>query len=208
MLNLPIAMLKLFLILALFFQNAAPSITSPQNGETLRGQVQIQGRMDIPNFASAELAFTFAASASDPAASWFPIQTFSQPVTDPAFATWDTTAVTDGDYALRLRVFLQDGTSQDVLVNDLRIRNNEPLPTATITPTEAVFNFQPLNETPGAPGGQTPTPAIAYLTSTPLPANPASLTTSSIFTIFWQSALLVLVLFAFFSLILRLRKDT
>lgn len=208
MLNLPIAMLKLFLILALLFQDATASITSPQSGETLRGQIQIQGRMDTPNFASAELAFTFDASASDPAASWFPIQTFPQPITNPTIAVWDTTAVTDGDYALRLRIFLQDGTSQDVLINNLKIRNNEPLPTATITSTEAVFNFQPLNETPGAPIGQTPTAVITYPTSTPLPSNPASLTTSSIVTIFWQSALLVLVLFAFFSLILRLRKNT
>ena len=208
MLNLPIAMLKLFLILALLFQDTPASITSPQNGETLRGQVQIQGQMDIPNFASAELAFTFDASASDPAASWFPIQTFPQPIQNPILAVWDTTAVTDGDYALRLRIFLQDGTSQDVIVNDLKIRNNEPLPTPTFTPTEVVFDFQPLNETPGAPKEQTPTPVILYPTSTPLPPNPASLTISSIFTIFWQSALLVLVLFAFYSLLLRLRKNT
>ena len=140
MLNLPIAMLKLFLILSLFFQGSTPSITAPQNGEILRGQVQIQGQMDTPNFASAELAFTFDASASDPAASWFPIQTFPQPIQNPIIATWDTTAVTDGEYALRLRIFLQDGTSQDVVVNNLKIRNNEPLPTPTVTPTEAVFD--------------------------------------------------------------------
>jgi hypothetical protein len=208
MLNLPIAMLKLFLILTLLFQDPAASITSPQTGETLRGQVQIQGGMDVPNFASAELAFTFAASASDPAASWFPIQTFPQPIQNPILAVWDTTAVTDGDYALRLRVFLQDGTSQDVLVNNLKIRNNEPLPTITPTSTEVVFNFQPLNETPGAPTQPPPTAIITYPTSTPLPANPASLTTSSIFTIFWQSALVILILFAFFSFVLRLRKNT
>ncbi|MFN8401727.1 MAG: hypothetical protein U0X74_17070 [Anaerolineales bacterium] len=208
MLNLPIAMLKLFLILSLFFQGSTPSITAPQNGEILRGQVQIQGQMDTPNFASAELAFTFDASASDPAASWFPIQTFPQPILNPTIATWDTTAVTDGEYALRLRIFLQDGTSQDVIVNNLKIRNNEPLPTPTITPTEAVFDFQPLNGTPEASTEQTPTSIISYSTATPLPANPASLTTSSIATIFWQSAVLVVILFAFFSLLLRLRKNT
>lgn len=208
MLNLPIAMLKLFLILALFFQDSPASITSPQNGETLRGQVQIQGLMDIPNFASAELAFTFDASASDSAASWFPIQTFPQLIQDPNIAVWDTTAVTDGDYALRLRIFLQDGTSQDVIVNNLKIRNNEPLPTPTVTPTEAVFEFQPLNESPGVPNGQTPTPVILYPTTTPLPPNPASLNNKSIMTVFWQSAVLVVILFALFSLLLRFRKNT
>jgi hypothetical protein len=208
MLNLPIAMLKLFLILSLLFQDSPPAITFPQNNETLRGLVEVQGRMDIPNFASAELAFTFDASASDPAASWFAIQTFLQPITNPTLAAWDTTAVTDGDYTLRLRVFLQDGTFQDALVTNLKIRNDESLPTAAPTSTEAVFNFQPLNETPGASIQPISTLLLTYPTSTPLPANPASLTMSSIFTIFWQSALVVLIAFLFFSLILRLRKNT
>lgn len=208
MLNLPIVMLRLFLILTLFFQESTVSITSPQTDETLRGLVEIQGGMDIPNFASAELAFTFNETASDPAASWFVIQTFPQPITNPVLAAWDTTAVTDGDYALRLRVFLQDGSFQEAVIPNLKVRNDEPLPTPTPTSTEAVFNFQPLNETPGVSAQATSIPVITYPTSTPLPANPASLTAFSIVTIFWQSALAILVLFAFFSLILRLRKNT
>ncbi|MBK9780708.1 MAG: hypothetical protein IPP55_11760 [Anaerolineales bacterium] len=207
MLNLPIAMLKFSLILFLLFQGATAAITSPQTGDTLRGQIEILGQMDVPNFASAELAFTFDANASDPAASWFPIQTYTQPLTNPVIAIWDTTAVTDGDYALRLRILLQDGTTQDVVVKSLKIRNNVPIPTATVTQTEAVFNFQPLNGTPEAPNGPTSTPAIVYPSSTPLPPNPASLTTASITAIFWKSALVVLVLFAVFSFILRLRKN-
>ena len=208
MLNLPIVMLKLFLILTLFFQESTASITSPQPAETLRGLVEIQGGMDTPNFASAELAFTFNTSASDPAASWFVIQTFPQPVTNPVLAAWDSTAVTDGEYALRLRVFLQDGSFQEVVIPNLKVRNDEPLPTPTLTATEAVFNFQPLNETPRVSTQATSIPVITYPTSTPLPANPASLTAVSIVTIFWQSALAILILFAFFSLILRLRKNT
>ncbi|HRK88019.1 MAG TPA: hypothetical protein PK152_02705 [Anaerolineales bacterium] len=201
-------MLKVFLTLLLLFQDTPVALTAPQNGETLRGQVQIQGRMDTPNFASAELAFTFASNASDSGGNWFIIQTFPQPTADFALTVWDTTSITDGDYTLRLRVFLQDGTFQDALVSDLKIRNDEPLPTATVPPTLQDFDFQPLNETPGAPAQSTATPAISYPTSTPLPANPASLTTASILTIFWQSALFILVVFLFFSLILRLRKNS
>lgn len=201
-------MLKVFLTLLLLFQDAPVALTAPQNGETLRGQVQIQGRMDTPNFASAELAFTFASNASDSGGNWFIIQTIPQPTADSALTVWDTTSITDGDYTLRLRVFLQDGTFQDALVSDLKIRNDEPLPTATVPPTLQDFDFQPLNETPGAPAQSTATPAISYPTSTPLPANPASLTTASILTIFWQSALFILVVFLFFSLILRLRKNS
>ena len=37
-------MLELILILALFFQNPAASISSPQPGETLRGQIRDRGQ--------------------------------------------------------------------------------------------------------------------------------------------------------------------
>ncbi|MCL4268927.1 MAG: hypothetical protein KJZ72_05255 [Anaerolineales bacterium] len=200
-------MLKAFLILFLLFQDTPVALTSPQTEETLRGQVEIQGKMDLPNFSSAELSFAYA---SDSGENWFTIQTFPQPVAGPVLATWDTTSVTDGDYSLRLRVFLQDGTFQDDIISDLKIRNDELPPTATVTPTDAVFNFQPLDQPPGTSAASegTPTPAIIYPTSTLLPVNPASLTVSSIVGIFWRSALVILILFAFFSLILRLRKNT
>lgn len=201
-------MLRVFLILFLFLQDPPVAVTSPQPGETLRGQIDIQGRMDTPNFASAELAFTYTVSASDSGASWFTIQTFLQPIANSALATWDTTTITDGDYTLRLRVILQDGTFQDALVNDLKIRNDERLPTVPPTQTFADFTF--LNQTPGAQAQnqETPTPELIFPTSTPLPENPASLTSSDILTIFWQSALVILILFLFFSLILRLRKNS
>ncbi|NOH03568.1 MAG: hypothetical protein HND47_17215 [Chloroflexi bacterium] len=91
----------------------------------------------------------------------------------------------------------------------MKIRNDEPPPTVTPTQTEPVFDFQPLNQTPGAPAPleQTPTPVVFLPTSTPLPPNPASLTVASILSTFGKSALVVLILFAFFSLLLRLRKN-
>ncbi len=156
MLNLPIAMLKASLILSLIFfmQSADVSITSPQPGDVLRGQVEIIGNMNVPNFASAELAFSH--SASDPADSWFTIQTFPQPVQNPTLAIWDTTSLTDGDYTLRLRVILQDGTSQDVVVSDLKIRNDVPLPTETPTETLTPQSANPL-----------PTLTVQPVTATP-----------------------------------------
>jgi len=207
MLKLSIVMLKLFLILAFLFQNQPIEISYPKPGASLRGLVEIQGQMDVPGFASAELAFTFDADASDPAASWFPIQTFPQPIQNPILAAWDTTALTDGDYAIRMRVTLQDGTFQDVVVTGLKVRNDEVIPTVTVPPTLADFNFQPLNETSQAPSAQTATPVMAYPTSTPLPANPASLSNSSIVNIFWKSALAAVLIFAFFAFVLRLRKN-
>jgi len=202
MLKLPIAMMKTSLIAALviFMQIEIISITSPQPGDILRGQVEIIGNMDIPGYSSSELAFSYA---SNPADSWFTIQTFSQPAADTTIATWDTTSLTDGDYILHLRVFLQDGSSQDVVVSDLKIRNDTVPPTDTpIVILSPELIATPLPVVTAMPV----TAAISYPSSTPLPVNPASVTNSSIYLNFAGSALIVLVLFVILSIFLRVRS--
>ncbi|MBK8781814.1 MAG: hypothetical protein IPO22_08375 [Anaerolineales bacterium] len=205
MLDSTVAMLKLFFAFLLFLiQDPSAAISSPQTGDELRGQVQIAGNMTGPNFASAELAFKYA--ASDSADNWFTIQTFPQPATDSTLAVWDTTSLTDGDYTLRLRVFLADGTFQDAIVSDLKLRNDTPAPTQFVPTETALPQFSaatPLS----ALNQPTSTAIITFPSSTPLPVNPASVTTSSIYSTFGRGALIVLVLFIFFSLILRLRKN-
>jgi hypothetical protein len=204
MLKLPIAMLKAFLLLILLFQNPGVTLTSPQPGDVLRGQVEILGSMDVPNFSSAELAFSF--TGSDSADSWFPIQTFPQPKLDSPLAVWDTTSVTDGDYVLHLRVFLQDGTSQDAVITDLKIRNDVPLPTET--PTEIFEISTPLlpeeNVTAAPP---LPTQTLSFNQPTSLPVNPASINRDEISSTFIRGALIALVSFLLISLLLRLRKN-
>src|SRR5689334_21458541 len=119
MLNLHVRFMKLrsLLLLVLFLiatQDPPPvAITSPVPEEWLRGQVTVTGKIDVPSFASAQLEFAYA---SNPTGTWFLIQAFSQPVGDSTLAVWDTTTITDGDYSLRLRVNLEDGTSQEVTV--------------------------------------------------------------------------------------------
>src|SRR5689334_17437845 len=120
-----------FVFFLLAAQNTPPvTITSPAPDEILRGQVAITGKVDLPSFVSAQLTFAYA---SDPTNTWFTIQTFSQPITDSALATWDTTSITDGDYVLRLQVTLQDGTSQEATV-PIKI-GNDFVPTATPEPS-------------------------------------------------------------------------
>jgi hypothetical protein len=204
MLNLPIAMLKLALALFILFQDTPLAITSPLAGDTLRGQVQISGGMNMPGFSSAELAFSYAASES--ADVWFAIQTFSQPPADSVFAIWDTAAITDGDYNLRLRVFLEDGTTQEVIVSDLKIRNDTS--EAPATPTEGAFPQFIATTPPPARTEPTPSAVAFHPTSTSLPPNPASVTVEAIQSTFGRGALIALGLFAFLSLILRLRKNT
>jgi hypothetical protein len=99
-----------------------------------------------------------------------------------------------------------------VLVTDLKIRNYTSDPTATpAEPTSrlpTLPSFSQFSASPASPSSEEPTPAIAYPTSTPLPPNPASLTVNAILTIFGKSALVILGLFIFISLLLRLRKNT
>ncbi len=206
MLDSTVAMLKLFFAFLLFLiQDAPAGISSPQTGDVIRGQAQIAGNMTVPNFASAELSFSY--TASDSADNWFGIQTFPQPVAGPALAVWDTTSLTDGDYNLRLRVTLQDGTFQDVVISDLKIRNDTPDPIEVIPTETALPQFNAATSLP-ALNQSTATAVITFSSSTSLPANPASVTTLSIYSTFGRAALIVLILFAFFSLILRLRKNT
>ncbi|MDP1779261.1 MAG: hypothetical protein Q8K73_03210 [Anaerolineales bacterium] len=210
MLDSTVAMLKfLFTFFIILAQETSVNISSPQTGETVRGQVEIIGDMDVPNFLSAELDFSYAfpnGNGSNPAETWFSIQTFPQPVVGPAIAVWDTTSVTDGDYTLRLRVNLQDGSFQDVFVSGLKIRNVSPLPAeiiSTQTPVPSFIGTLPPLTLTSLPA----TVAKTYPSQTPLPANPASVTMASIYSTFGRGALIVLVAFIFFSLILRLRKN-
>ena len=205
MLDSTVAMLKLFFALMLFFiQDAPVSISSPQPGDELRGQVEITGSMTVPNFASAELAFNYAASTS--ADNWFAIQTFPQPVPGPALAVWDTASITDGNYTLRLRVFLEDGSFQDSIVSDLKISNDVPIPAEVIQTETSLPQFSAaaplpvLIESPAAA-------VVIYPSATPLPTTPATVTTASIYSTFGRGALVVLAFFLFFFLLLRLRRS-
>ncbi|MBM3179169.1 MAG: hypothetical protein FJZ86_02320 [Chloroflexi bacterium] len=210
MLDSTVAMLKfLFTFFIILAQETSVNISSPQAGETVRGQVEIIGDMDVPNFLSAELDFSYAfpnGNGSNPAETWFSIQTFPQPVVGPAIVVWDTTSVTDGDYTLRLRVNLQDGSFQDALVSGLKIRNESPLPAeiiSTQTPVPSFIGTLPPLTLTSLPA----TAAKTYPSQTPLPANPASVTIASIYSTFSRGALIVLAAFIFFSLVLRLRKN-
>ncbi len=206
MLDSTVAMLKLLLAFMLFWiQDPSAAISSPQTGDELRGKVQIAGNMTVPNFASAELAFKYA--ASDSADNWFTIQTFPQPAADSTLAVWDTTSLTDGDYTLRLRVVLLDGTFQDAVVSDLKIRNDTPEPTQFV-PTETALPQFGISTSLPALNQSTATAVLTFPSSTPLPINPASVSNLSIYSTFAQGALIVLILFIFFALILRLRKTT
>jgi hypothetical protein len=183
----------------------SPVLTAPTNGQVLHGQVSVTGTTDIPNFASAELDFAYA---SDSTGTWFLIQTFSQPIADSVITTWDTTSVTDGDYILRLRVTLQDGSFQDATVN-VKVQNETALSTATSTMTPTAANTSVV-----APEPSTTIVVIASSTSPPvfstptsLPPNPAEVQTNQIYAGVERGALVIIALFVFFGILIRLRRS-
>jgi hypothetical protein len=193
----------------------SPVITAPSAGQILRGQVSITGTTNIPNFASAELDFAYA---SDSTGSWFLIQTFSQPVANSAIATWDTTSISDGDYILRLRVTLQDGSSQDATVK-VKVQNQAPLSTATLTITPTVIStitptitstpaFMPQPSTPVVVvASPTPTSPPVFSTPTVLPPNPVEVQTNEIYAGIQGGAWVIVGLFIIFAVLIRLRRS-
>jgi hypothetical protein len=163
----------IFILAAVAVQPVAaqvgPVLISPRNGEMLQGVVDIRGSSDVAGFISMEVDFAYA---GDSTGTWFQITTSEKPVNLDTVATWDTTTITDGDYILRLRVFLQDGSFLDKQVPGLRVRNYTPVETPTIA-------LEPLQDTPLPDSTITTTPIPA---STQLQRNPAVLTPVDIST--------------------------
>jgi hypothetical protein len=210
MLNLYVRLMKLLflvpiVLLMIAAQDTPPiAITSLKEGDILHGQVTITGTTDVPNFLSAQLDFTYASNADG---NWFALQTLSQPAQDSALFTWDTTSITDGNYILRLRVSLSDGTSQDVTV-PLRIQNDTPISTATPVPTATLEDFVSVQIPTPFLLAASPTPTdVPRPTPTPLPANPAALTQGEIYASLGRGALVIIGLFVISGIALRLRRS-
>ena len=123
---------------------------------------------------------------------------------DSPLYTWDTTNITDGNYILRLRVFLGDGTFQEVTV-PITIQNDAQ-PTPTTAPTATPQEETILVPTPFLLASS-PTPTdVPRATPTPLPTNPVSLDQNTVFSSFGRGALVILGMFALAGLILRIRR--
>lgn len=208
MLNLSVNFMKnrLLLLVTLFFiaaQDASPiAIISPAAGDVISGQVTITGTTDVLGFASSRLDFGYASDSTD---TWFALQSSSQPEVDAPLAVWDTSLITDGNYTLRLRVTLEDGTVEEVTVQ-VRVQNDSPIlrPTPIVTPTSNQLDVQ--LPTPFLVAAS-PTPTLTPRpTPTLFPTNAVSLDQTSIYTSLGRGALVILGLFLFAGLILRFRR--
>jgi hypothetical protein len=144
-------------------QAAQYLITDPQPQAVLRGRVNIIGVAAHPQFDRYELAYTREPVTSS---GWvFMMDSRSQVAQASLLAVWDTTAIPDGTYALRLRVIRRDGNYDERTVGQLIVANARPTETSTPeeTPTPTI-----------TPTPRQPTPTIvieqpALLTQTPTP---------------------------------------
>ncbi len=130
-------------------------ITQPAPGDAVSGLVTIYGSADHPAFTAYDLAFAYA---ENPTNTWFPIGEPSQlAVVGGRLGLWDTSEIVDGDYLLRLRVWLQDGTSLEDVVAGVRVRNQSPaeiptpIPAATLAPALTSTPTPSLPPPPSAP---------------------------------------------------------
>jgi len=121
-------------------------ITRPVSGEAVRGIVTLEGTANHPTFDHFDLAFGYD---PDPTDTWFPIVDSDQSkVVEGRLAVWDTSAVADGVYRLRLRVWPAEGQPLVALVGGVRVRNQSAIETPTPGPTAQAALSTPMVETP------------------------------------------------------------
>ncbi len=157
-------------------------ITYPLPGQALQGDILITGTTQVEGFAAYEISFGYT---QDPTGTWFQLQYATQPVDNGLLAHWDTSTITDDDYALRLVLYLIDGSQMTLIIPGLRVRNYSPIETDTPTPLPP--SATPLPGTPLPPSTtptSTPIPSATPVppTPTPLPTNPAIVSQADVLT--------------------------
>jgi hypothetical protein len=180
-------------VLARSIQFGDPAIISPRTGSVLQGVVTISGSSEVTGFAAAEVSFTYS---DDPTGTWFLIAKDNQPIFSDTLATWDTTIITDGNYVIRLRVYLADGSSRDALVSGLRVRNYSPVETPTPMPLVPEATALPT----------IPPTATPLATPTSLPRNPAMLAPIDVSISILYGGLAVILTFLIIGIYLWLRR--
>jgi len=172
---------------ALAQSGTTAQISSPTDGDVLRGEVRIRGSAAGAAFSSAELSFAYV---EDPTETWFRIAEVLTPVEDGELWAWNTTAVSDGEYLLRLKLSNLDGTQQEARVH-IQVRNYTEA--IVVTPTPEPTSQPPMQVDTPVVIQASPTTAIIVkpMTPTAMPINPVALTRAEILGGFWRGALAV-----------------
>ncbi|GMV34504.1 MAG: hypothetical protein DCC59_05160 [Chloroflexi bacterium] len=95
-------------------------LTFPEPGAEIKGAIELTGTVNIPNFGFYK--YEVAPAGSD---AWATIAAGREAVTDSSLGRWDTTALTPGDYQLRLVVIDNQGTSLPPCVVPVQVIPNQ-----------------------------------------------------------------------------------
>lgn len=133
-------------------------INSPASNSIVRGIVPVQGSADHTQFQFYKVEFAPEPVTGD---QWQIIGAIhNTSVINGVLENWDTTAIPDGSYTLRLQTVKLDGNYLEFFVQQIVVTNTQPLPTDTPVPTEA------------PPESEVLVPAAPTVTPTPLPPTP------------------------------------
>lgn len=159
-------------------QDAVWDITSPAEGSVVSGEVVIQGTATHPNFAAYGVLYGAGPRpAGDTAWVFITPARIPNMVVNGQLATWDTTALPNGQYTLALAVYeVGNETPHLDFVNNITVQNEETTPTPTPTPMPTTDpEAQPTTETGPivAPTVQQPPTATPRPTPTLGPETPA-----------------------------------
>jgi hypothetical protein len=104
-------------------------ITYPLDGTIIHDIVTVEGSAFHPLFSSYELSFAYP---EDPTDTWFeivaPVET---PVREGSLGIWDTSGLSEGEYRLRLRVHLENGTVISTFREGILVSETDPGKTPT-----------------------------------------------------------------------------
>lgn len=118
-------------------------ITLPVRGQTLRGSVTIQGSATAPQFTRLQVMYALEPDLTD----WVVINGDGQPVSNGALAVWNTRAIPDGKYALKLQVFSADGSAVEFLVREITLANQAATPTGGASSTGVISGSTSISST-------------------------------------------------------------
>ncbi len=123
---------------------------TPTSGNIVAGSLLIFGSALHPQFLQYQLEY---APIPNPPAAWTPIAFSHTPVLNGLLGVWNTIAVPDGFYQIRLNVILRDGTALSTMVTNIRVQNNvsTPVPTATPVVPPPFASFMPDQTSGEAP---------------------------------------------------------
>jgi hypothetical protein len=150
-------------------QETKPVIAQPESGATVRGVVQVVGTATHPQFQRYELYYAPWPVPGDNAWTFIGPDAHFQQQPLGLLGTWDSRAVPDGQYALKVRVVRKDANYVDSEPRQVVVANTKaaesPTPSASPTSTET--------PTPEGPVATLAAPTAAAVATVP-PGNKPS----------------------------------